>query len=236
MKIFLYGKDSKNIEGLVKDLGFELVENNPDTIISYGGDGTFLSCEREYPGIPKLPVRDSRYCNKCSNHDDKTLLQALKDNKIELKEFKKLHTNIEGKDLFALNDFVVRNEQTIHAVRFNFFVDETQKGNLLIGDGVVISTPFGSTGYFKSITGNSFDKGFAVAFNNLTEKQEPVYLEENNTAKFKLVRGKAILTCDNNPETFHIPEEMMLNFKISDLVAKVYEMETLRCTNCQIQR
>lgn len=243
MKIFLYGEHSENITDLIKSFtlpdgnpAFEIVTSNPDIMISYGGDGTMLSCEREYPGVPKLAIRDSKFCIKCSKHDDKTLLQALLDNKLKLKEFKKIQTNIEEKNLFALNDFVIRNEQAIHAIRFNVFIDNTQQGNLLIGDGIVVSTAFGSTGYFKSITGKSFDNGLAVAFNNLTEKRDPVYLNEDSIAEFKLVRGNAILTYDNNPETFQIPEDKTFNFQVSDQTAKFYEMETLRCTNCQIQR
>lgn len=236
MKVLLLGQHSRNIEDLVRSFRLEITDANPDVIISYGGDGTFLSSEREYPGIPKLPIRDSAFCKKCDHHGDETLLKALTEDSLELKEYTKLSTEIEGKTLLAMNDFVVSNEQTIHAIRFNSFVNETQQNGLLIGDGIVIATPFGSTGYFKSITDQSFTDGFAIAFNNLTEKKDPVYLNGNDIAGFKLTRGKAILTVDNNPEVFHIPEDLPVNFKISDQVAKVYMLETLRCNICQVQR
>lgn len=234
MKALLSGKNSRDIEKLLQ--GFEIVTLNPDVVISYGGDGTLLYSERMYPGIPKLPIRDNLVCNKCDDHGDKTLLHALSEGELELKEYKKLQTEIEGKTLLAMNDFVVRNEQTIHAIRFNCFVNEARQNGLLIGDGIVVAAPFGSTGYFKSITDKFFTDGFAIAFNNLTEKKDPVYLKDSDIAGFKLTRGKAILTVDNNPEVFHIPENLPLSFKISDKVAKVYMLETLRCTNCQVQR
>lgn len=236
MRVLLTGINSKKIADLVISLGVEIVTSNPEVVISYGGDGTLLTSEREYPGIPKLPIRDSQFCKKCPIHTDKVLLQALKENKLEFKEFKKLHTKIEGRDLFALNEFVIRNEQTIHAIRFFCFVNGVQQNGLLIGDGLVASTPFGSTGYFKSITNKSFNQGFALAFNNLTEKKDPIYLNENDAVSVKLTRGKAILTVDNNPEVFHISEDLPLNFKLSDQVAKIYELESLRCHNCQVKR
>jgi len=65
MKLLLFGKNSEKIKSLVEKFGFEIVTQNPDIIISFGGDGTLLSAEREYPGIKKLPIRDSQFCHKC---------------------------------------------------------------------------------------------------------------------------------------------------------------------------
>ena len=242
MKVLLHGKNAKNIANLVENLGFKIVTSNPDVVVSYGGDGTLLSSEREYPGIPKLPIRNSQICNKCPEHEDKKILQDLLEGKLELKEYKKLNTNVYGKNLFALNDFVVRNEQTIHAIRFkmhNFISPD-----LRIGDGIVVATPFGSTGYFRSITDETFADGFAIAFNNTTEKDGPIYIDQDEIDKeddftsieFELVRGKAILSFDNSPKTFHISEGTTLSFKLSDKTAKIYENTSLRCPNCQIMR
>jgi len=73
MKVLLTGKNSQDIENLLKSLGFEMVKSNPDVIISFGGDGTLLSAEREYPGVPKLPIRNSQFCHKCAEHADEHL-------------------------------------------------------------------------------------------------------------------------------------------------------------------
>ncbi len=245
MKVLLTGTNAKNIEDLVKSFGFELVTLEPDVIISYGGDGTLLSSEREYPGIPKLPIRNSQFCKKCPAHTDNILLQALAENKLELKKFKKLHTQIEGQDLFALNDFVIRNEEQIHAIRFKILSADFLPGALLIGDGIVVATPFGSTGYFKSITGESFTDGFAIALNNVTEKKiKTIYADQDEYDKadnmdkigFRLVRGKASLTYDNSEDIFHLPEGTELSFKLSDQIARIYEAESLRCPNCKVIR
>lgn len=232
MKVLLYGKESKKIEQLVKDLGFELVTKDSDVVVSYGGDGTLLSSEREYSGISKLPIRNSQFCNKCPKHQDAVVLKKLLDNTLNLKAYKKLHTNVYGKDLYALNDFVVRNSHPTHTIRFRTSISD----QLLIGDGVVIATPFGATGYFKSITGQIFDKGFGIAFNNTTEKISPIIFKGEDTFTFQLVRGKATLSMDNNPDIFTIDESSELIFKLSDQVAKIYEDTSLRCPDCKVKR
>ncbi|MBI2196238.1 hypothetical protein HYU45_01355 [Candidatus Daviesbacteria bacterium] len=232
MKVLLTGKDSKDIESLVKSLGLEIVATNPDVVISYGGDGTLLTSERVYPGVPKLPIRDSLICKKCPDHEEKVLLQELLASKLKLKEYKKLETTFFYRTFTALNDFVIRNAQPMHAIRFQ--ISNTNK--LLIGDGIVLSTPFGSTGYFKSITGETFERGWGVAFNNTTQKIPPLFLKDGDTITFKLGRGSATLSFDNNPDIFKIDEGSELQFKLSDQTAKIYELESLRCPNCHITR
>lgn len=232
MKLLLTGKNADDLEPLVKSLGFEIVNSEPDVVISYGGDGTLLTSERLYPGIPKLPIRDSLVCKKCPVHGEKVLLQELLDGKLTLKEYKKLETTILYKTLTALNDFVIRNVLPIHAIRFLV----TGKEKLLIGDGLVLSTPFGSTGYFKSIVGESFDNGWGLSFNNITEKEPPIFLKDEDTVTFKLIRGNATLSFDNNPDIFKIDEGSELKFKLSDKKAKIYELESLRCPNCHVTR
>ncbi len=238
MKMLLFGKNSKNIEELVRENELEIVDSSPDVIISYGGDGTLLSSERKYPGIPKLPIRDSLFCHKCPNHQDAKVLKELTDGKLKLVEYKKLETILLYKNLFALNDFVVRNQDPTHTIRFKVTNDK-----LLIGDGVVIATPFGSTGYFKSITGQTFEdglpagrQGFGLAFNNITEKLAPIFFKNNDQVNFQLIRGKATLSMDNNPDIFIIDEGSELIFKLSDQVARIYQDTSLRCPNCQVIR
>lgn len=233
MKALLYGKNSKNIEGLVKQSGIEINNSNPDVIISYGGDGTLISSERTYPNIPKLPMRNSQVCRKCSNHENEVMLKKLLENKLKLKEYRKLETTILYKNLYALNDFVIRNSNPTHTIRFK---TSKTKEKLLIGDGVVVATVFGSTGYFKSITSQAFNRGFGLAFNNTTEKASPVILKDDEKITFKLVRGKATLSFDNSPDIFVLDEGSEIIFKLSNHIAKIYEANSLRCPNCPVVR
>lgn len=238
MKVLLFGKESKSLEEPVKNSGLEIVSANPDVIITYGGDGTLLSAERQFPQIPKLPIRNSRICHKCVDHEDKIVLEKLKIGELKPKEYKKLETEILYKKIYSLNDFVIRNSDPTHTIRFKI-----NEGSLLIGDGIVISTPFGSTGYFKSITGQIFKEGlpagrqgFGVAFNNTTEKTDPLFLKDGDSVRFNLIRGKATLSFDNSPDIFNIDEGSELVFKLSNQVAKIYSDTSLRCPNCQIIR
>ncbi len=230
MKVLLYGRTSKNIEELVKNSGIQIAASAPDVIISYGGDGTLLSSERKYPGIPKLPIRDNTKYTKCERHREKLLLKLLSENKLRLKEYEKIETTIENQTIQALNDFVIRNKEAVHAIRFE------AQGKYLIGDGIVISTPLGSTGYYKSITQSTFSKGFRVAFNNTTEKVKPLVLGPADKVIFKLIRGHGGLTYDNSHYQYTIKEGTRIIFKQSSQKAKIYIAESLRCPDCELIR
>ncbi len=236
MKVVIVGKDTSEIEKKVRNAGFEVVKENPEITISYGGDGTLLHAERQFPGIPKLPIRNSNICKKCSNHEDEVLLKDLLEGKLQLKEYQKLETTIYYKKFFALNDFVIRNIEPIHAIRFKILQNNISGWQLYIGDGIVLSTSFGSTGYFKSITGESFEKPqkWGLTFNNITEKRNPIYPGDGGQIGFKLVRGKATLSFDNSPNILTLDENSEVSFKLSDQVAKIYAAESLRCLICQI--
>lgn len=233
MKVLLYGRTAKNVEGLVKSLGFQLVASNPEVVISYGGDGSLLSTERRFPHISKFPIRSSQLYTKCPKHTDEVMLKKLLEGKLQLKEYKKLVTTILYKNFYALNDFVIRNSDPTHSIRFRTSVAEDK---LLIGDGVVISTLFGSTGYFKSITNKSFKEGFGLAFNNTTEQIPPIIFKDDSQISINLVRGKATLSFDNNPDIFVIDEGSEIIFKLSDQTAQIYEPDTLRCPDCRLQK
>ena len=240
MKILLYGKNSQDIKSTAEELGFEIVTENPDVLISYGGDGTLLASEREFPEVPKLPIRDSKVCKKCSDHETNHLLQLLKNNQLKLTAEQKLEASFEGNKMVAINDIVIRNKSAYHAIRF--YVSSTatnyqlQPTNLIIGDGIVASTPFGSTGYYQSITKHTFDQNFRIVFNNIVGTREPLEFTKNDEISIKIVRGPAEMTSDNNPETIELVEGKEVTIKPSSQIARIYAPETLRCTSCEVRR
>ncbi len=223
MRVALFGKKSEEIKSLVKSLGFEVV-------ITYGGDGTLLSAESTFPSVPKLALRDNSICIKCANHKDENVLKKLKENKLKLTEINKLEASYKGKKILAINDFVIRNSLQMHAIRFK--VNASNK--LIIGDGIVVATSFGSSGYFKSITRKTFTKGFGLAFNNTTGPIKPIYFSQG-TIKITIVRGPATLTFDNSPDTLELTGGSKITFKPSDQKLRIYD-SSLKCQNCKIKR
>jgi NAD+ kinase len=239
MRLQLYGKNAQDISDIAQKLGFEIVNEHPDVLITYGGDGTLLAAERQYPNIPKLPIRDSKVCKKCSEHETNHLLQLLKNDQIETTTQPKLETDFDGNTLIALNDIVIRNKSAYHAIRF-FVSKNGQKisptNPLIIGDGIVASTPFGSTGYYQSITKTTFKENFRIVFNNTVATISPLEFTADDKIILDIVRGPGEMTADNNPETIELMESNQVIIRVSDQTAKIYSPQTLRCNNCEVKR
>jgi len=202
MKIAVFGKTPESkaqLKKAVAKAGFTYDENNPDVIISYGGDGTFLWAERKYPGVPKALFRYSKICKKCHNLPIDHALALLKKRKYKIVSHTKLEARAGKNRLLGANDIVIRNAMPTHAVRFKLTVNGTPINGEFIGDGVVVATTFGSTGYFQSIARKKFTKGIGIAFNNTTVKQPPLFLPDQARIRLTIIRGEAFAVADNQP-------------------------------------
>lgn len=237
MKVLPFGKNSETISHLIPEYGLELVTDKPEVIISYGGDGTLLAAERKFPGIPKLPIRDSKVCKKCSLHTTENLLSELSEGKIKLEEFPKLEAKIGDGSLVAINDLVIRNSTPIHALRFRVYINsKLLLPEVIIGDGVIFTTVFGSTGYYQSITRKNISEGFAMAFSNTTFPVEPVKFKKEDHIKVEIIRGPGTLSSDNNPKFYALKENDQVLIQGAQHNAQIYVEKTLRCENCVVLR
>ena len=110
MKVLILGEKRKDIEKLVSKLGFRIVEDKPDLVLGYGGDGTMMLAESNFPGIPKVVLkRDGSVCKKCSLLSNKEVLKKIKNGNYDIEKLWKLKVSVAGKDLFGMNDIIIHN-------------------------------------------------------------------------------------------------------------------------------
>jgi NAD+ kinase len=192
--------DKKIIESKIKKAGFRIAKNNPDFVVCYGGDGTILYSEQKFPSVPKIVLKINSlkfrdYDYRCFNMEE--ILRKISRNDYKLTEEIKLEALVGGKHLIALNEVQVRSKSLVKALRFSVQVNGISiKG--LVGDGVVIATPFGSTGYYSATGAKSFKSGIGISFNNLfRQKIAGSAFPEDSRVKVNIERGPAIITHDN---------------------------------------
>jgi NAD kinase len=136
-------------------------------------------------------------------------------------EIEKLEVHAKEKILRGINDIIVHNDNPRHAIRYHLFVNDKQMGGEIIGDGVIVATPLGSTGYYRSITGSFFELGIGVAFNNSTEQADHMVLREDAIVRVGITRGPAFVYADNQKEAIPLADGDEVTVQKSSAVARI---------------
>lgn len=206
MKVALVGKNLEDVEALLPPRGLVRDDVSPEVVISVGGDGTLLWAERDYPGVAKLPMRGSETSRKTHNHRFEDLLDHLAAGRLIEVSQMKLEAESGGQTLYALNDIIFHNAMVTSAVRYRVEINGRLYSDEIIGDGLVVATPFGSTAYYRSITHSLFEVGIGLAFNNTIEPVDHLVLRECAVIRVSVLRGPALVAADNDPRIISLPE------------------------------
>ena len=216
MRTLLFGAEAEKLRPeLEKHPSFELVRDHPDIIICYGGDGTLLAAELRWPGIPKVPIRNSRRGHRCIAHPPEAVIARLAEGGLTRTEFMKLECAVRHGDdeepfcyISAMNEVNVHMGRINSAVRFKLWLDDRayDEGVEIIGDGFVISTPFGSTAYFNQITRGIFFEGIGLALKSTSHYTSHLIAPAATTFRVLITRGPAVMAFDSSEEYFALRE------------------------------
>lgn len=154
-------KAERKLEGPYHYTNPECIPKGTQCIIVLGGDGTLLQAARDvvHKGIPLLGINLGNL-GFLAGVDKQTIYPALDqlmagDYKLEERMMLTGTVCREGKVIgsdIALNDIVIGREGHLRVVRFKNYVNDEYL-NSYNADGIIISTPTGSTGYSLSAGG-----------------------------------------------------------------------------------
>ena len=131
-----------------------------DAILVLGGDGTLIRCagilRKWRTPLIGINLGNIGYlCEVDKNNLEESILQILK-NDFYIEERMMLVSNIKGKNYYALNDITLYRTGDLRVIQLHLFVNG-QHLSTYDGDGIVIATPTGSTGYSMSCGGPIVD-------------------------------------------------------------------------------
>jgi NAD+ kinase len=136
------------------------LSNNISFFITLGGDGTLLDSVNfvRYRNIPVLGINFGRlgFLAPTAKEDISYLVQSLKQHSYTLDKRTLIHVDasspIFGETPFALNEFSLHKKDVSPMIRTHTYLNGEYL-NTYWSDGLVISTPTGSTGYNLSLNG-----------------------------------------------------------------------------------
>lgn len=169
--VYIYAPHAKEREAvkpqlhtLFKRLNIEIVDDKKtaDIVVSIGGDGAFLKAVRDvtfrddcvYLGIATAN-KTHFYADFHVNHLDELEDAFLKDN-FDPRRYPIIEVRVnDNQPLYCLNEFTIRSS-IIKTIRMDIYINDFLFEHFM-GDGIVVSTPTGSTGYNKSLGGAVVD-------------------------------------------------------------------------------
>lgn len=156
-----YNSLQKELKKSISIIGvFEGVNFDVDYVISLGGDGTFLKAASKVgpKQIPIIGVNMGRlgFLANVAPEEIRKVLDNVYEGKYEIEERAVIQLYVDGKALenypFALNDIAILKRDNAAMISIKASVN----GEYLVtylADGLVISTPTGSTAYSLSVGG-----------------------------------------------------------------------------------
>ena len=128
------------------------MQNNIDLAIVIGGDGTFLKASRFYApfSIPILGFNVGRlgYLAQAKPDEIENVIEKLKNNDFSFENRLMLKAN----NKTALNDVVIKGLNCARSSTMELYIND-KKLCSYVADGLIISTPTGSTAYSLSAGG-----------------------------------------------------------------------------------
>lgn len=156
-----------SLKNLAIDNGFTLVDNAEEAniIASIGGDGTFLQAVRQtgfrddalYVGVSTGQL--GFYCD-FDIEDLSGMIEAMMNEQVEVRRYPTIKVEVENDSSFyCLNECSIRSG-IIKTLSLDLYIDDLFFERFK-GDGIIVSTPTGSTGYNKSLNGSIVDPKLA---------------------------------------------------------------------------
>ncbi|MDB4251071.1 NAD kinase [Flavobacteriales bacterium] len=209
---------------------YETLKNKADFLLSIGGDGTLLKAvtyvrESEIPIMGINTGRLGFISSISADQIDDAITDILKGNyKINERTLLQLSSNknLFKEKNFALNEVAVSKKDTSSMIRIDAYVDD-EFLNTYWADGLVVSTPTGSTGYSLSCGGPIIMPGTnniiitPNAPHNLNVR--PIVIDDNSVIKLKVEDRDqlALVSLDSRSRAFDSETELIIkkaDFKV----------------------
>lgn len=199
------------------------IRNDVDCMISLGGDGTMLGSMLllKDSGIPVIGLNIGRlgFLSSIRKEEIQSALTALVERKYSLdaRSLLEVHTSMDllGPENVALNDVTVLKRDSSSMIKIHVYLDG-EFVNSYWSDGLIVSTPTGSTGYSLSCGGPIMlpdSRNFVItpiAPHNLTMR--PIVISEESEIRMVIEsRTKSfLLSLDSRSYSLKREEEIII--------------------------
>lgn len=220
----------ENSADMINSEGISLNElcKKVDFLISVGGDGTLLSVVRKSFNydIPVLGINLGTlgFLTDINMDQLEGFIQSLKNDNYRIDNRMMIKGSLNLNSFVAFNDIVISRKSISSMIKIDARIDG-KEFNSYYGDGVIISSPTGSTAYNLSVGGPivyPLTEAFIitpVAPHSLT--QRPLVMPADFEIEFKIVDSQGAVVIVDGQDIYELEEDDSIKVKISSKKAKM---------------
>ena len=223
----LIEKHSAKMIGL-KGIPLDSLCKDCDFLVSVGGDGTLISVVRRSfnYNIPVLGIHQGTlgFLTDIKFTEVESFLHSMFKHEYRIDQRMIIHGSVNQDDFVAFNDIVISRNSVSSMVSIDAKIDG-EHFNSYYGDGLIISTPTGSTAYNLSVGGPvvfPLTEAFIVtpvAPHSLT--QRPLVLPVDFKIEFTISDEQGALVIIDGQDIYEVKKDQSINIEISNKNAKL---------------
>lgn len=127
-----------------------------DAVITLGGDGTVLTAARELldKEIPIMGINIGKlgFLAEYPVEELDSALNTLVNGSYRIIDRTAIIAEVDGEQIYAINDFIIEKKSTVRLIKVKAYTDDHFVADYR-ADGLIITTPTGSTAYSLSCNG-----------------------------------------------------------------------------------
>ncbi len=237
--VLLLADDTMPLKYHLPAVSTEKLRADIDYLISVGGDGTFLRaahyCFKRQIPVMGINVGKLGFLAEIARDDYIKAIDSLIDDSFKIEERMLIELDIKDKagsskkncqKLLALNEFVISRNAAGKILDIEIIINGFVF-NEIRADGIIVSTPTGSTAYSLSAGGPIVDPGSSLIIvtpicpHSLFSRSTVISPENNLSIRLKSKNGRDILSSDGVRQNTELDEGDELVFKKSALKLKL---------------
>ena len=199
-----------------------------DFLISVGGDGTLLSVVRKSFKYDKpvlgINLGTLGFLTDISMEQLPSFIKDLKNNIYKIDNRMMVEGSVNLNKFVAFNDIVISRKSISSMIKISAKIDG-KHFNSYDGDGVIVSTPTGSTAYNLSVGGPivyPLTEAFIVtpvAPHSLT--QRPLVMPADFEIEFKIIDNQGAVVIVDGQDIYQVEQNQSIKIKIASKKAKM---------------
>ena len=226
IEIFL--EDNSALMISLKGIPLDELCSKVDFLISVGGDGTLLSVVRKSYKYDKpvlgINLGTLGFLTDISMEQLPSFIKDLKNNIYKIDNRMMVEGSINLNKFVAFNDIVISRKSISSMIKISAKIDG-KHFNSYDGDGVIVSTPTGSTAYNLSVGGPivyPLTEAFIVtpvAPHSLT--QRPLVMPADFEIEFKIIDNQGAVVIVDGQDIYEVEQNQSIKIKIASKKAKM---------------